>query len=131
MEKNTKENMLIKSNEKSIFYKIKMFFVDIFNKQRRDDSKLNFHEQVQTTVENENKKSNFMEYIKNIGNEETKLLKLQKQYHKGEIREEDLTEEQVTSLCALYDKQIAELKKLNEVKKQKILEYRKKLQTDN
>lgn len=123
--------MLIKSNEKSIFYKIKMFFVDIFNKQRRDDSKLNFHEQVQTTVENENKKSNFMEYIKNIGNEETKLLKLQKQYHKGEIREEDLTEEQVTSLCALYDKQIAELKKLNEVKKQKILEYRKKLQTDN
>lgn len=131
MEKNTKENMLIKSNEKSIFYKIKMFFVDIFNKQRRDDSKLNFHEQVQTTVENENKKSNFMEYIKNIGDEETKLLKLQKQYHKGEIREEDLTEEQVTSLCALYDKQIAELKKLNEVKKQKILEYRKKLQTDN
>ena len=131
MEKNTKETMLIKSNEKSIFYKIKMFFVDIFNKQRRDDSKLNFHEQVQTTVENENKKSNFMEYIKNIGNEETKLLKLQKQYHKGEIREEDLTEEQVTSLCALYDKQIAELKKLNEVKKQKILEYRKKLQTDN
>ena len=131
MEKNTKENMLIKSNEKSIFYKIKMFFGDIFNKQRRDDSKLNFHEQVQTTVENENKKSNFMEYIKNIEDEETKLLKLQKQYHKGEIREEDLTEEQVTSLCALYDKQIAELKKLNEVKKQKILEYRKKLQTDN
>lgn len=131
MEINTKENMLIESNKKGIFYKIKKFFMDIFNKQRSNDSKLDFCEQVQTTVENENKKSTFMEYIKNIEDEETKLLKLQKQYHKGEIREEDLTQEQVTLLCALYDKQIVELKKSNEVKRQKILEYRKKLQTDN
>lgn len=131
MEINTKENMLIESNKKGIFYKIKKFFMDIFNKQRSNDSKLDFCEQVQTTVENENKKSTFMEYIKNIEDEETKLLKLQKQYHKGEIREEDLTQEQVTLLCALYDKQIVELKKSNEVKRQKILEYRRKLQTDN
>lgn len=131
MEINTKENMLIKSNKKGIFYQIKKFFMDIFNKQRSYDSKLDFCEQVQTTVENENKKSTFMEYIKNIEDEETKLLKLQKQYHKGEIREEDLTEEQVTLLCALYDKQIVELKKSNEIKKQKILEYRRKMQTES
>ena len=131
MEINTKENMLIESNKKGIFYKIKKFFMDIFNKQRSNDSKLDFCEQVQTTLENKNKKSTFMEYIKNIEDEETKLLKLQKQYHKGEIREEDLTQEQVTLLCALYDKQIVELKKSNEVKRQKILKYRRKLQTDN
>lgn len=131
MEINTKENMLIESNKKGIFYKIKKFFMDIFNKQRSNNSKLDFCEQVQTTLENENKKSTFMEYIKNIEDEETKLLKLQKQYHKGEIREEDLTQEQVTLLCALYDKQIVELKKSNEVKRQKILKYRRKLQTDN
>ena len=95
MEINTKENMLIKSNKKGIFYKIKKVFMDIFNKQRSNDNKLDFCEQVQTTVENENKKSTFMEYIKNIEDEETKWLKLQKQYHNGEIREEDLTQEQV------------------------------------
>ena len=63
--------------------------------------------------------------------EETKLLKIQKQYRSGEIKEEELTEEQVKSLCELYDKQIANLRKSNEIRKQKLLEYRKKLQTDN
>ena len=70
-----------------------------------------------------------MESIRNIEDEETKLLKLQKQYDNGEIKEEDLTQEQYSSLCDLYDKQIAELKKSNEIRKQKLLEYRKKLQT--
>ena len=56
-----------------------------------------------------------------------KQLKLQKQYRSGQIKEE----EQVNSLCALYDKQIANLRKSNEIRKQKLLEYRRKLQTDN
>ena len=51
-----------------------------------------------------------------------KLLKLQKQYRSGEIKEEELTQEQVNSLCALYDKQIANLKKSNEIRKQKLCE---------
>ena len=69
--------------------------------------------------------------IKNIEDEETLLLKLQKKFRSGEIKEEELTEEQVKSLCELYDKQIANLRKSNEIRKQKLLEYRKKLQTDN
>ncbi len=73
----------------------------------------------------ENNKNSFMESIKNIENEETKLLKLQKQYRKGEIKEEEMTEEQINSLIALYDKQIANLKKSNQMRKQKLLEYRK------
>ena len=81
-------------------------------------------------MENENKKKSFMESIKNIENEEIKLLKLQKQYRSGEIKEEELTEEQVNSLCALYDKQIENLRKSNEIRKQKLLEYRRKLQTE-
>ena len=72
-----------------------------------------------------------MESIKNIEDEETKLLKLQKQYRSGEIKEEELSEEQVKSLCKLYDKQIANLKKSNDIRKQKLLEYRRKMQTDN
>ena len=72
-----------------------------------------------------------MESIKNNENEETKLLKLQKQYRNGEVKEEELTEEQINSLTALYDKQIANLRKSNQIRKQKLLEYRKKLQTDS
>lgn len=59
------------------------------------------------------------------------MLKLQKQYRKGEIKEEDLTETQYKSLCDLYDRQISNLKKSNEIRKQKLLQYRKKLQADN
>ena len=72
-----------------------------------------------------------MESIKNIEDEETKLLKLQKQYRSGEIKEEELSEEQINSLCKLYDRQIANLKKSNDIRKQKLLEYRRKIQTDN
>ena len=82
-------------------------------------------------VESENTKNAFMESIKNIEDEETKLLKLQKQYRSGEIKEEELTEEQVNSLCALYDKQMEILRKSNETRKQKLLEYRRKMQIDN
>ena len=85
---------------------------------------------ISNNIENETKKSAFIESIKNIEDEETKLLKLQKQYRSGEIKEEELTQEQVNSLCALYDKQIANLKKSNEIRKQKLLEYRRKLQTE-
>ena len=59
------------------------------------------------------------------------LLKLQNQYRSGEVKEEDLTVEQVSSLCKLYDKQIANLRKSNEIRKQKLLEHRRRLQTDN
>ena len=71
-----------------------------------------------------------MESIKNIEDEETNLLKLQKQYRNGEIKEEELTKEQINSLSALYDKQIANLRKSNELRKQKLLEYRKNMQSD-
>lgn len=72
-----------------------------------------------------------MEEIRKIEDEETKLLKLQKKYRSGEIKGEELSEKQILALGKLYDKQIAELRKYNEREKQKLLEYRRKLQTDN
>ena len=66
-----------------------------------------------------------MKSIRNIEDEETKLLKLQKQYRSGKIKGEELTEEQINALSELYDKQIAKLKETNSIMKQKILEYRK------
>ena len=131
MKENTQEKSLVQVNENSIFYKIKKFFRNLFYKDAEIKSSVMAKEKISNNVVSENKKSAFMEEIRNIENEETKLLKLQKQYRSGEIKEEDLTEEQINSLCTLYDNQIARLKKSNAIRKQKILEYRRKLQTDN
>ena len=79
----------------------------------------------------EKEKNSFIESLKNVENEEMKILKLQKQYDSGIIKDEDLTQEQINSLCKLYDKQIVTLKKSNEIRKQKLLEYRKKMQASN
>ncbi len=124
MKENTQEKSLVRVNENSIFYKIKSFFRNLFHKNTKIEENIN-----NNIIEE--KKSEFLKSIKNIENEETILLKLQKQYRSGEIKEEELTEEQVNSLCALYDKQIANLRKSNKIRKQKLLEYRRKLQTDN
>lgn len=130
MKENTQDKSLVQVNENSIFYKIKKFFRSLFHKTNSNVESINVTET--TTINNqESNKSYFMEEIRNIENEETKLLKLQKQYRSGEIKEEELTEEQVNSLCALYDKQIENLRKSNEIRKQRLLEYRRKLQTDN
>jgi len=126
-----KQKSLIKVNENSIFYKIKQFLMNLFNKNTNIYNNSISIKKNESFIEDENKKRYFVESIKHIENEETKLLKLQKQYRSGEIKEEELTEEQVKSLCDLYDKQIENLRKSNEIRKQKLLEYRRKLQTDN
>nr|DAT05048.1 MAG TPA: hypothetical protein [Caudoviricetes sp.] len=131
MKENTQEKSLVQVNENSIFYKIKSFFRNLFHKKTEVENNLVAEENISSNVASENKKSAFMKSIRNIEDEETKLLKLQKQYRSGEIKEEDLTEEQVNSLCLLYDNQIARLKKSNEIRKKKILDYRRKLQTEN
>ena len=129
MKENTQEKSLVQVNENGIFYKIKSFFKNLFNRNNTANNYAIVKED-KSIVESENTKNAFMESIKNIENEETKLLKLQKQYRSGEIKEEELTQEQVNSLCALYDKQIANLKKSNDIRKQKLLEYRRKMQID-
>jgi hypothetical protein len=128
MKENTQEKSLVQVNRNGIFNKIKMFFKNLFSKNNVIDNNCYT---IEDEKNNENIKKSFMESIRNIEDEETKLLKLQKQYRNGEIKEEELTEEQVNSLCALYDKQIANLRKSNQIRKQKLLEYRRKLQTDN
>lgn len=127
MKENTQEKSLVQVNENSIFYKIKRFFRNLFHKE---EIIINTPP-VEEKVEVDNKKSAFIESIKIIEDEETKLVKLQKQYRSGEIKEDELTKEQVVSLCELYDKQIEKLRKSNEVRKQRLAEYRRKLQTDS
>jgi len=131
MKENTQEKSLVQVNENSIFYKIKSFFRNLFHRKQVVNEVNIIENNIEEPTEKENTKNSFMEAIRNIEDDETKLLKLQRQYRSGEIKEEELTEEQVNSLCSLYDRQIANLRKSNEMRKQKLLEYRRKLQTEN
>ena len=118
MKENTQEKSLVKVNENSIFYKIKMFFRNVFGKHENINNTAVIEEQVDVKS-------------KNIEDEETLILELQKQYRREEIKGEDLTHEQVIKLCDLYDMQIENLRKSNENRKARLREYRKKLQTSN
>lgn len=119
MKKNDKEKSLVKKN--NIWNKIRNFF----RREQRENNSINI--ETNNKTKNDIQKEKFIEYVKNIENEETKLIKLQKRYRNGEIKEEDLTEEQVKKLCDLYDKQIKNLQKSNSIRKEKILKFRKKL----
>lgn len=132
MEKHTKDNMLINVNDNNIFHKFKNFLYCFFHKKDMVSNSLSNKSIIGSNDNIQNNSSDtFLESIKNIENDETKLLKLQKQYRNGEINEEELTEEQIHSLCSLYDKQIESIRKSNEVRKQKLLQYRNQLKINN
>ena len=59
--------------------------------------------------------------------ERIRLLRLQEDFSKGYITEEEISEEDVEKLHKLYDEQIEELNKSTENYRRKILEIRKKL----
>lgn len=117
MEENTQEKNLIEKKE-SFFGKVKNFFKRIFKKK---DIREEVKEEIVETIEEDNE---FNEYIKITEDEETKLLELQRRYRKGEIAENDLTDEQIEALSNLYDKQIADLKKSIALREKKIEEYK-------
>ncbi len=129
MEKNIEQNSLIKVNEKSLFYKIKRFFMNLFKKNT------NYEETQTQSIENiiqdksKTQKQDFRETIKQVETEETKLLKLQKQFDNGEITEEELSQKQIEDLLNLYNQQINELEKSNNLRKEKILKYKSKMQS--
>lgn len=127
MIKNTQEKSLTKINESNIVYKLKVFLKNLFYKNETVENISVIENHIDKFEENETKKA-FIKYVKTIEDEETKLLKLQKQYRNGEISEKNLSEEHINLLCELYDKQIDSLQKSNKSRKQKLLEYRMKMQ---
>ena len=130
---NNKENkkLMIKVNENSFFYKIKRIFKNLFNKKTKGIEDNEFEIERQVVSEN-NTRNSFMENIKDMAeNEETKLMNLQKQFENGQIIEEQLSEQQRFSLSELYDKQIADLRKSNELRKKRLLEYKMKTQMNS
>lgn len=121
MKDNTQEKNLIEKNENNIFGKIKNFFRKIFGK--KEDTLKSDKEEI---INNEPEKNEgFKEYIKRTEDEETKILNLQMRYRRGEIADNDLTQEQINSLCMLYDRQIEDLKRTIEAKEQQLSNYKK------
>ncbi len=117
------EKHLINVNKKGIFNKIKIFLMKLFRKSKKDlkgDS---------SKIDKNTKKESFVNSIKIEESEEKELLRLQEQYRKGKIKEEDLSKEQIDKLCDLYDRQIENLQKEINIRKQEILEYVKKMIT--
>lgn len=128
MEENTQEKNLIEKNEKGIFSKIKNFFKNLFTKK---DSQMIDNEDSKENTTQQKDNNEFKDYIKMTQDEETKLLDIQARYRRGEIGQNDLTDEQIDALCNLYDKQIADLKKAIENTKKQIEQYDKKIEKKN
>lgn len=99
------------SSFKNFIEKVKAFFKK--KKQEIDDNK-------QDHNNNQDRKNIFMDSLKVEESEETKILRLQKKYRSGEIKEEDLSEEQIAKMIELYDKQIKNKEKEIEIKKARI-----------
>ena len=128
MEKHLDEKSLMVVKEKSIFYRIKSFFLKLFRKNAITENQTQITNEENYEVQSNKQKDSFVEYIKNIENEETKLLKLQKQYDNRLIETKDLSKDQIKELINLYKKQISELRESNEIRKEKLLLYRDKMQ---
>jgi len=124
MEENTQEKNLIEKEERNFFGKIKNFFKKLFFKKAKKES-------CQDETIEEPKANEFKESIKMSEDEEKILLDLQERYRRGEIAENDLTEEQIDALCDLYDRQIDELNESIRIKEEKIAEYKKRIENNN
>lgn len=120
MGKHLDEKSLIVVNEGSIFYRIKTFFLKLFNKKEISENNPQITNIENDEIQSNKQKDAFKESIRNIENEKTKLLKLQKQFDNGEIDKSQLSEEQIADLTNLYKKQISNLKQSNERRIEKI-----------
>ena len=120
MGKHLEEKSLITVNENSILYKIKTFFLRLFGKNNNIVNETQITPIDNNNVQSNKRKDAFMESIRNVENEETKLLKLQKQFDNREIDTSQLSKKQIADLTALYKKQINDLEQSNERRINKI-----------
>ena len=120
MGKHLEEKSLITINENSILYKIKLFFLKLFRGKRGIMNEPQIAPIENNEIQSNKLKDAFMESIRNVENEETKLLKLQNQFDNREIDKSQLSKEQIADLTALYKKQISDLEQSNERRINKI-----------
>lgn len=91
--------------ENGLMCKIKLFFNNLFKKSNKGKHDMDINK----TTESFSNKSNFQIKIE-PDVEREQLLKLQKDYESGIIKEENMTEEQVNKIENLYKEQISKLR---------------------
>ena len=121
MKKDSIENSLIKASKESFWSKI----IKLFIRNKQDNNIAIQTDNIKPKIDIQKEK--FRQYITKVENDETQLIKLQKKYREGKIKEEELNKEQIQALCNLYDKQIEDLEKSNKIRRQRILQYKSKL----
>lgn len=120
MEENTQEKDLIEKKE-SFFSKVKNFFKGLFKKKVKETTNDTVNNETISVNENNSFKDD-IKVVEEEQSEEMKIIELQRRYRRGEIAENDLTEEQIEALSDLYDRQIEALRKVIEEKEQQIAE---------
>ena len=116
MEENTQEKNLVEKKE-GFFQKVKNFFKGLFKKKEE-----NATNNESGSINDDNKFKDNIKIVEEQPTEEMKILELQKRYRRGEIAQNDLTEEQIEAISELYDKQIEALKKIIAEKEKQISE---------
>lgn len=130
MNKKVETTNLMEIKEIGIWSKIKKIFKKVFYKK-------NESVEFRTINEGVEEKTNIKPIVNSMNNtgfiqdNNKELRELQSKYRKGEIKESDLTKEQIKELSNLYDKQISELRASNKVRKQRLLKYRDQVATTN
>lgn len=103
---------------------------DLSPEQIRELIKLYNQQNKELETSNELKKQKLLNHrTQMFQNSNKELLELQKKYHSGEIKSKELSVEQIKKLINLYNQQNKELEISNELKKQKLLEYREKIKS--
>lgn len=120
MGKHLEEKSLIAVNENSLFYKIKSFFLKLFRGKKNAFNGFSIIPVEKNEIQSDKRKDDFIESIRNVENEQTKLLKLQEQFDNRKFEKSQLSKEQIADLTALYKKQINDLEQSNERRINKI-----------
>ena len=120
MGRHLEEKSLIAVNENSLFYKIKSFFLKLFRGKKNALNGFSIIPVEKNEIQSDKRKDDFIESIRNVENEQTKLLKLQEQFDNRKIEKSQLSKEQIADLTALYKKQINDLEQSNERRINKI-----------
>ncbi len=126
------KNDLIPLQKNSIIQKVICFFKGLLFKSKYAKNEIIQNESNTTEYTEEVKKQSFVEEIRVEQEENEKIdLHLLERYRNGDIDEEEMTDEQFECLCDTYKEKIARLKESNQNRKNKLLEYRRKMQTSN
>ena len=114
------ENNKLIIYKNSIFRKIYNFFIKIFSKKEAFSSEI-----VNTDI---NKKDIFIKNIQIKENKEKlRLYQLKQLYENGEIKEENILEEDIDNLCKMYEEETNELNADTERRKNHIAQMLKEL----